>query len=351
MLGERIANLRKEKKVSQEELADVLLTSRQAISKWERGEADPDIDRLKDLAMYFDVSIDYLLGYDMKSTSVNNFINKLKACVDNKTHDISVDEVRMVVSKNQNNFLLLVRAFDYLFTYWIVYQGDNILDLLFDYAERSLVVYQYDKELDVTEYDIKKTIAMIYTIKKDYQKAKDYIEANNLSKDNNLLAECEYNLGNYESASKILSNNFLNSVSDIINANRYQINVLIKRKEYQEAYALTNWSLSFIDSIKKDKNFLSAVFFVLWFQKACLEKIMNLNNDESLKYLKNNYKSIGVDNSTSESMKYYYDKKVNFYVVSKDIDVEFLEEIEKYKDDKKVYQELMFIYNHVFKEE
>ena len=58
MLGERIADLRKSKGISQEELGDILSTSRQAISKWERGEADPDISRLKDLAVYFNVSID-----------------------------------------------------------------------------------------------------------------------------------------------------------------------------------------------------------------------------------------------------------------------------------------------------
>ena len=77
---------------------------------------------------------------------------------------------------------------------------------------------------------------------------------------------------------------------------------------------------------------------------------MNLNYEKSLNYLLNNYKSIGVDNSTSESMRFYYDKKVNFYVLTKEIDIEILEEIEKYKDDKKVYQELMYIYNQIFKE-
>ena len=76
MLGERIANLRKSKGISQDELGEILSTSRQAISKWERGESDPDIGRLKDLAVYFNVSIDYLLGYDVESTSANKFIER-----------------------------------------------------------------------------------------------------------------------------------------------------------------------------------------------------------------------------------------------------------------------------------
>ena len=97
MLGEKIANLRKEKKVSQEELADVLCTSRQAVSKWERGESDPDIGRLKDLAIYFGVSIDYLLGYDLESMSVNGFIERIKKNIEDRKYDIGVDEIRLIV--------------------------------------------------------------------------------------------------------------------------------------------------------------------------------------------------------------------------------------------------------------
>ena len=82
MLEKRIAELRKNKQISQEQLADILNTSRQAVSKWERGESLPDIDKLKDLATYFDVSIDYLLGYDIKSISVNKFIERIDKCLE-----------------------------------------------------------------------------------------------------------------------------------------------------------------------------------------------------------------------------------------------------------------------------
>ena len=70
-----IAKLRMDKNLSQEALAEILHTTRQAISKWERGEAYPDVDRLKELASYFNVSIDYLLNYENDNKSVNDFTN------------------------------------------------------------------------------------------------------------------------------------------------------------------------------------------------------------------------------------------------------------------------------------
>ena len=61
-LGNRLAELRKQHGFSQEELADKLGVSRQAISKWERGEASPDTDNLIELARIYDTSLDELLG-------------------------------------------------------------------------------------------------------------------------------------------------------------------------------------------------------------------------------------------------------------------------------------------------
>ena len=61
-LANKLAELRKQKGLSQEELADKLNVSRQTISKWERGEASPDTDNLVELAKLYEISLDKLLG-------------------------------------------------------------------------------------------------------------------------------------------------------------------------------------------------------------------------------------------------------------------------------------------------
>lgn len=64
-LSEKITKLRKEKNLSQEDLGNEINVSRQAISKWESDQTKPDIDKLKDLAKYFNVSFDYLLNDEL----------------------------------------------------------------------------------------------------------------------------------------------------------------------------------------------------------------------------------------------------------------------------------------------
>lgn len=59
----RLKELRLEKNVSQLEVAKMLNMSKMAVSHWEKGNSEPSIEQLKILATYFDVSIDYLVGY------------------------------------------------------------------------------------------------------------------------------------------------------------------------------------------------------------------------------------------------------------------------------------------------
>ena len=61
-LSEKLYALRKSKGLSQEELAEALGVSRQAISKWENGSAIPESDKLIAIATYFAVSLDELIG-------------------------------------------------------------------------------------------------------------------------------------------------------------------------------------------------------------------------------------------------------------------------------------------------
>ncbi|MBR6091019.1 MAG: helix-turn-helix transcriptional regulator [Anaerolineaceae bacterium] len=62
--NEKLKELRKNKGLTQEELAEALFVSRTAISKWESGRGYPGIDSLKELAGFFSVSIDELLTGD-----------------------------------------------------------------------------------------------------------------------------------------------------------------------------------------------------------------------------------------------------------------------------------------------
>ena len=59
--SEKLLTLRKAKDLTQEQLAEKLDVSRQSVSKWESGQATPDLDKIVEISAIFDVTTDYLL--------------------------------------------------------------------------------------------------------------------------------------------------------------------------------------------------------------------------------------------------------------------------------------------------
>lgn len=84
-LADKIQKLRKEKEMTQAELAEKLLVSRQAISKWENGIVMPDIENIIAISELFSVPVDYLVkNNDSKETSSDLELKK----IDNKKREV-----------------------------------------------------------------------------------------------------------------------------------------------------------------------------------------------------------------------------------------------------------------------
>lgn len=87
---EKLQELRKNKGITQEELAEALYVSRTAVSKWESGRGYPSIDSLKDISKFFSVSIDDLLSGEKllslaeeeNKSNIRNMCNLLLGIVD-----------------------------------------------------------------------------------------------------------------------------------------------------------------------------------------------------------------------------------------------------------------------------
>lgn len=86
-LSNKIVGLRKSNGISQEELAEKLNISRQAISRWEMGSALPDATNILQLSKLFGVTTDYLLNDDYKS---DNDLPKIKEIKEDNNKQILI---------------------------------------------------------------------------------------------------------------------------------------------------------------------------------------------------------------------------------------------------------------------
>ncbi|HBH94926.1 MAG TPA: transcriptional regulator [Ruminococcaceae bacterium] len=90
-LGRKIANLRKEKGLTQEELAARLDVSAQAVSKWENDISCPDIMLLPKLSSILNTSVDALLGCEAEAEAVQLVPRKERKSIDDLVMRIVVD--------------------------------------------------------------------------------------------------------------------------------------------------------------------------------------------------------------------------------------------------------------------
>ena len=108
-LGNNIKKYRKDRKITQEQLAEVLGVSDQAVSRWENGTTYPDIELLPTIALYFGVTVDDLMGMEtFKDESDIADILKKRQELKNRGEVIkSCELLRKAVKRYPKNYELL----------------------------------------------------------------------------------------------------------------------------------------------------------------------------------------------------------------------------------------------------
>lgn len=102
-IAERLKDLRKEAGYSQEQVAELLNVSRQAVSKWESAQGYPDIENIIKLAQMYEVSTDYLLlGEESPALTADEADISETGNLETDLSDIEFPETEIPQSENQS---------------------------------------------------------------------------------------------------------------------------------------------------------------------------------------------------------------------------------------------------------
>lgn len=161
---EKLQELRKNRKLTQEELAEILYVSRTAISKWESGRGYPSIDSLKQIALFFNVTIDDLLSSEKLLTIAKqeNDSNIKKMC-EFMFGIVDICLIFMVLLPlypyEINDYVYSINLFDYhsmnSIFYWIFYILLILLGMITIYSVHK------NKEFKIADLSIVLSIALI----------------------------------------------------------------------------------------------------------------------------------------------------------------------------------------------
>ena len=196
-IGKCIIEKRKAKGITQEQLADYIGVSKASVSKWESGVSFPDILLLPELATYFNISVDELLGYSPQLTKedIKKIYNKL-------SHEFAVKPFGEVVNQCKELIKKYYSCFPFLL---------SMIQLLLNYSI-------LEKDSEIRKEILKQCIMLSKRIKEESDSISDIKNANTME------ALAEITLGNNEKVIQLLNNKLLPySGDDVILINAYQM--------------------------------------------------------------------------------------------------------------------------------
>lgn len=148
-IGTVILQSRKEKSVTQQQLADFLGVSKGAVSKWETGQSFPDITLLPLLAAYFNISIDSLLSYQTQLT-IKQIQQIYQALVDQLERDTS-ENVLLAVNNMIHRYYscapLIFQMGTFLLNHADLLPGESKQDKVTRYFNQALTLFDHVVEI------------------------------------------------------------------------------------------------------------------------------------------------------------------------------------------------------------
>lgn len=138
-IGSTIKRLRREKDITQEQLADYLGITSRAISQWECDRTTPDISLIPALCHIFDISSDVLLGIDIEKNNVviQNYLNEAQNALHSGMFEKSVEILREANRKFPRSYKIMAKLADALLSLCIRSENNNYHEV-FDLCHRIL---------------------------------------------------------------------------------------------------------------------------------------------------------------------------------------------------------------------
>ena len=137
-IGEFLKELRKEKGLTQEQLAQQFNVSRRSVSRWETGKNMPDISLLVEIAEFYDTSIPEIINGERKSEKMNEEVKEVAETMSNYAGAEKESILKNIRGLSLIGLLALMVYF--LLDVTGVFENNHLLEYLYVYSEAMIYV-------------------------------------------------------------------------------------------------------------------------------------------------------------------------------------------------------------------
>ena len=265
MLAENIRAFRKERSLTQEQLAEALGVTAGAVYKWEAKLSIPELELILQMADFFDTSVDVLLGYEVKDNRPEATVKRLQEYRRRKDWD-GLAEAEKALRKYPNSFQI-VNASAALYRAFGFDSGDKALfRRALELLEQARLLLPQNDDPQISEQTICGRIADTYLGLGEADKAIELWKTHNADgvyspRIGHILAQSDH----IEEALPFLSEALLKSISDLTTTVVGYMNLYVKRGDHASCQAILSWGIGLLLGLREagKPNFFDKVSAVL----------------------------------------------------------------------------------------
>ncbi|MDD5982074.1 MAG: helix-turn-helix transcriptional regulator [Clostridium sp.] len=287
-LAENIRALRKQKQLTQEQLAEVLGVTVGAVHKWEAKLSVPELNLIMEMADFFDTSVDVLLGYEMKDNRLAATVQRIKEYRHNKDRS-GLIEAEKALKKYPNSFEIVYNCAILYNCFGIESKNKTQLRRALELLENARVLLPQNTDPEIGESTVFGNMAEACLALGDAENAvrlwKQH-DTNGMFKSLiglALASECN----RPDEAVRFLEEALLESITSLIRIVSGYMNVFHSQNDYKSFRDIALWGIDVLSGLSDNAkpNFLDKMTS-MYFVTLAYAEIRDGNKDEAIRLLR-----------------------------------------------------------------
>ena len=253
-LAQNIRGYRKQRKMTQEQLSEVLGVTVGAVHKWESGLSVPELPMIVEMADFFDVSVDVLLGHRMKDNSLRSICGRLNEYC--RTLDpVALSEAEKALGKYPHSFRIVISC---AMVYMVFGTGNHDrkqLERAIDLLKQSRVLLAQNNDPRIGEATICGAMATVLFLLGKTDECLDLLKKNNAGGlFNDQIGMILAAFGNQgEEASGYLADALTGGVSTLLTSIIGYVFVFRSREDWKSALDILEWGMRILEGLMTDR--------------------------------------------------------------------------------------------------
>jgi len=253
-IAENIRAYRKQRGLTQEQLAEVLGVSAGAVYKWESKSSLPELKLIMEMADFFDVSVDMLLGYQMKDNRLGATVHRLWEASNSRDYEM-LSEAEKAIRKYPHSFEVVFTAAHVYYTFGAETKKEPWLRRAIELLQKSKLLVSQCTDPRVNESTIGGMMAEMHEMLGETDKALELLKANNAGAIFNDLIGIELlsHGGDREEANDYLEDGLLRTISSLIQVVIGYAMLFNAKGDNASGMEMMHWIIPALEGLKKTK--------------------------------------------------------------------------------------------------